>query len=129
LTRLKGFQKLTPVEEALIKWLNTLQLQKLKESEITTKDALNRVLSADIIAKEDLPRFDKSAVDGFALLADDTLGASQFKPKIFNLIDLKKVSSNQAIQVWTGNPIPINADSVVMIENTRKRKSQLEVYK
>ena len=52
MARLKGFQKLTPVDEALNKWLNVLPLQKLKESEITTKDALNRVLSVDIIAKD-----------------------------------------------------------------------------
>jgi molybdopterin molybdotransferase len=129
LARLIGFQKLTSTDEALNKWLSILQLQKHDETKIPIKDALNRVLSSDIIAKEDLPRFDKSAVDGYALLAEDTLEASQFKPAILKLTDSKKISSKQAIQVWTGNPIPINADSVVMIENTRKQKTQLKVYK
>ncbi|MCJ7714031.1 molybdopterin molybdotransferase MoeA, partial [Candidatus Bathyarchaeota archaeon] len=91
-------------------------------------EAINRVLSSDIIVKEDLPRFDKSAVDGYALLANDTIGASQFKSVSFSLTTAKKISSKQAIQVWTGNPIPDGADSVVMIENTKKHNSQLEIY-
>jgi len=128
LARLKGFQKLTSTDEAMIKWLNILKLHKLEETNIPIKEAINRVLSSDIIVKEDLPRFDKSAVDGYAMLANDTIGASQFKSLSFSLTTAKKISSKQAIQVWTGNPIPEGADSVVMIENTKKHNSQLEIY-
>ena len=128
LARLKGFQKLTSTDEAMIKWLNILKLHKLEETNIPIKEAINRVLSSDIIVKEDLPRFDKSAVDGYAMLANDTIGASQFKSLSFSLTTAKKISSKQAIQVWTGNPIPNGADSVVMIENTKKHNSQLEIY-
>jgi len=128
LARLKGFQKLTSTDEAMIKWLNILKLHKLEATNIPIKEAINRVLSSDIIVKEDLPRFDKSAVDGYAMLANDTIGASQFKSVSFSLTTAKKISSKQAIQVWTGNPIPDGADSVVMIENTKKHNSQLEIY-
>jgi molybdopterin molybdotransferase len=128
LARLKGFQKLTSTDEAMNKWLNILKLHKLEETNIPIKEAINRVLSSDIIVKEDLPRFDKSAVDGYALLANDTIGASHFKSVSFSLTTAKKISSKQAIQVWTGNPIPNGADSVVMIENTKKHNSQLEIY-
>jgi molybdopterin biosynthesis enzyme len=44
-------------------------------------------LAEDITAKEDLPRFDRSAVDGYALKSEDANGASQFKPLFFQLID------------------------------------------
>ena len=128
MAKLKGFQKLTSTDEAMIKWLNILKLHKLEETNIPIKEAINRVLSSDIIVKEDLPRFDKSAVDGYAMLANDTIGASQFKSVSFSLTTAKKISSKQAIQVWTGNPIPEGADSVVMIENTKKHNSQLEIY-
>ena len=128
MAKLKGFQKLTSTDEAMNKWLNILKLRKLEETNIPIKEAINRVLSSDIIVKEDLPRFDKSAVDGYALLANDTIGASQFKSVSFSLTTAKKISSKQAIQVWTGNPIPDGADSVVMIENTKKHNSQLEIY-
>ncbi|HUU87301.1 MAG TPA: gephyrin-like molybdotransferase Glp, partial [Candidatus Glassbacteria bacterium] len=128
MARLKGFQKLTSTDEAMIKWLNILKLHKLEETNIPIKEAINRVLSSDIIVKEDLPSFDKSAVDGYAMLANDTIGASQFKSLSFSLTTAKKISSKQAIQVWTGNPIPDGADSVVMMENTKKHNSQLEIY-
>ena len=128
MARLKGFQKLTSADDALRTWLNVLQIKKPSEVAIPLNDALNRVLAADLIAKDDLPRFDKSAVDGYALKAEDTAGASQFKPVTFSLTELDEVSSKQARQIWTGNPIPKGADAVVMLENTKKRDGKLEVW-
>jgi molybdopterin molybdotransferase len=81
--RLKGFQKLTSTDEALRTWLNILQIKRGREVLVPLNDALNRVLAINVTAKEDLPRFDKSAVDGYALKAEDTMGASQFKPVVF----------------------------------------------
>jgi molybdopterin molybdotransferase len=89
---------------------------------------LNRVLATDLIAKDNLPRFDKSAVDGYALKAEDTTGASQFKPVIFQITEVGEVNSKQARQIWTGNPIPKGANAVVMIENTKRRDGELEVW-
>ena len=128
MAKLKGFQKLTSTDEALNRWLNVLKIQKCEEIKISINEALNRVVSSDILAEEDLPRFNKSAVDGYALLSIDTIGASQYKPTILQIKDSKKIFSKQAIPIWTGNPIPTNADSVVMIENTVQTKSKLEVY-
>jgi molybdopterin molybdotransferase len=128
LARLKGFQKLTLADEALQKWLNVLQIKKPREATVPLNEALNHVLATDLIAKEDLPRFDKSAVDGYALKAEDTTGASQFKPVTFSLTESDTVNSKQARQIWTGNPIPKGADTVVMLENTKKRDGELEVW-
>jgi molybdopterin molybdotransferase len=127
LARLKGFQKLTLTDDALRTWLNVLQVKKHRDATVPLNEALNRVLATDIIAKEDLPRFDKSAVDGYALRAEDTTGASQFKPVTFQITALE-VGSKQARQIWTGNPLPKGADAVVMIENTKKRDGELEVW-
>jgi len=126
--RLKGFQKLTLTDEALQKWLNVLQIKKPRTATVPLNEALHRVLATDLTAKEDLPRFDKSAVDGYALKAEDTTGASQFKPATFRLTESDTVNSKQARQIWTGNPIPKGADAVVMIENTKKRDGELEVW-
>lgn len=128
MARLKGFQKLTLIDDALRTWLNVLQVKKRREVTVPLNEALNRVLARDVIAKEDLPRFDKSAVDGYALRAEDTTGASQFKPVTFHLTELEEVGSKQARQIWTGNPLPKGADAVVMIENTKKRDGELEVW-
>jgi molybdopterin molybdotransferase len=128
LARLKGFQKLTLVDDALRTWLDVLQVKKCGERTVPLDEALNRVLAVDIVAKEDLPRFDKSAVDGYALKAEDTTGASQFKPVTFQITALEEVSAKQVSQIWTGNPIPKGADAVEMIENTKKREGELEVW-
>ncbi len=127
LARLKGFQKLTSTENALQTWLKTLQIKQHKTT-IPLHNALNRVLTEDIIAKEDLPRFDRSTVDGYALKSEDTTNASQFKPALFQLTNSDMVSPRQARQVWTGNAIPKGADAVVMLENTQMQNGKLEVW-
>ncbi len=126
MARLKGFQKLTCIDDALQKWLNILQIIKPKEEIVPIKEALNRVLATDLIANEDLPRFDKSAVDGYALRSEDTAGASQFNPLTFQ-ITKDEVGSKQARQIWTGYPLPKGANAVVMIENTKKTDGKIEV--
>jgi molybdopterin molybdotransferase len=128
LARLKGFQKLTLIDDALQKWLNILQINKPREATIPVNEALNRVLATDLIAKEDLPRFDKSAVDGYAVKAEDTTGASQFTPVTFQITELAEVGARHALQIWTGNPLPKGANAVVMIENTKKADGKLEVW-
>ena len=126
LVRLKGFQKLTSTHDALQAWLKILQV-KPREVAVQLSKALNRVLVEDIIAKEDIPRFDRSAVDGYALKSEDAIGASQFNHVFFQLTDADLVISKQAKQVWTGNAIPRGADAVEMLENTHKRNGKLEV--
>jgi molybdopterin molybdotransferase len=128
LARLKGFQKLTLIDDALRIWLNVLRVKKCRDATVPLKEALNCVLATDLIAKDDLPRFDKSAVDGYALRAEDTTGASQFKPVTLQLTELEEVSAKQARQIWTGNPLPKGANAVVMIENTKKRDGELDVW-
>ena len=126
MARLKGFQKLTLIDEALQKWLNILQI-KPRETTVPLSEALHRVLAAGLTAKEDLPRFDKSAVDGYALKAEDTTSATQFKPVPFQITEAEEVGAKQARQIWTGNPLPKGANAVVMIEHTRKSDGRLEV--
>ncbi len=128
MVKLKGFQKLTSTENALSKWLGVLKLKKPTAVNVTLSEALNRVLEEDAIADESLPRFDRSAMDGYALNSENTAGASQFKPTLLQLTQSNVVGSKQAKQVWTGNPIPKGADAVVMIENTQKRDDVIEVW-
>jgi len=128
LVKLKGFQKLTLVDKALQTWLTALQIGKPKTVAVSLRDALGRVLVEDLVAQESLPRFDKSAMDGYAINSTDSAGASQFKPAAFQLTDNQELGAKQARQVWTGNPIPKGANAVVMLENTRKTDGKLEVW-
>ena len=109
-------------------WLDVLKVKKCSAVTVPLDQALNRVLAMNLVAKDDLPRFDKSAVDGYAVRAADTTGATQFKPASFRLTEAEEVGAKQARQIWTGNPVPKGADAVVMLENTKKRDGELEVW-
>jgi molybdopterin molybdotransferase len=131
-------QLLTP-EVALKKFLEALPRSlELKEETIQTEEALGRVLAEAIRAKHSLPPFPRSTVDGFAVRASDTYGASPALPAYLTLIgeismgteaDLE-LKPAQTISIHTGGMIPPNADAVVMMENTQKaRKGEIEVLK
>jgi len=128
LVKLTGFQKLTLTDQALQTWFSALKIGKPKVAEVALQDALGRVLAEDLTARDSLPRFDRSAMDGYAVIAADTDGASQSKPAIFQLTESTEVERKQARQIWTGNPIPKGADSVVMVEETEKAGGNLKVW-
>ena len=104
--------------------------------EIPIGEAHKRVLAEDIMAFHDSPPFDKSAMDGFALIAEDTFGASNSVPKEFKIIDAigagdfssKTVNQNEAIVIATGAPIPEGANAVLMKEYTTTDGDDLTIY-
>ncbi len=128
LVKLKGFQKLTFVDQALQTWFSALQIGKPNVDEVPLREALGRVLAEDLIAHEALPRFDKSAMDGYAVKSVDLVSATQSKPVVLQIIQAGQVNSKEAMQVWTGNPIPNGADAVVMIEDTTKCGEHLQAW-
>ena len=128
MARLKGFEKLTNVDNALEIFLRQLKSLKLDSEKISIHAALGRITKEDIRAKNNLPAFDRSAVDGYALRAKDSFGLSEFNTKKFNLTK-SKINSNEVKEVWTGNPIPEGADAVVMLEYTKKLKNKIELAK
>ncbi|MEM4713784.1 MAG: molybdopterin molybdenumtransferase MoeA, partial [Candidatus Bathyarchaeia archaeon] len=128
MVRLRGFQKLATIEEAKKLFFNSLRFRRHRTEVVPVWEALNRVLAEDLTAEEDLPTFDRSAVDGYAVKAEDTFGASQFKPKALKLTSASKMEKGEAKQVWTGNPLPSGADAVLMLENVKHvSDSQIEV--
>ncbi|MEM3161440.1 MAG: molybdopterin molybdotransferase MoeA [Candidatus Bathyarchaeia archaeon] len=128
MVQLKGFKKLVPVETALEMLFDNLTFKSPETENVSIYDALNKVLALDVKADEDLPGFDRSAVDGYAVRAKDTLGATQFKPKILKLTLEDELREGEAKEVWTGNPLPNGADAVVMLENVKRLNGQIEVW-
>ena len=124
---LKGFAKLTNVDEALSIFLKTLKPKRAETINVSIEEALGRVAAANILAPIDLPPFDRSAVDGYAVRAQDTFEASQFKPKTLQLTSEDNISEGTAKQIWTGNPLPKGADAVIMLEHTKAAKDGIEV--
>ncbi len=126
MARLKGFENLTNVDAALSIFLDELKPDKLDSERIPIRAAFRRVTGKDTRATNYLPPFDRSAVDGYALKAEDTFGVSVFNPKIFKLTK-NQVGKNEARELWTGNPIPKGADAVAMLEYTKKFEKQIEL--
>ncbi|CAM5728454.1 Molybdopterin molybdenumtransferase [Streptomyces afghaniensis] len=95
-----------------------------------------RYLSEDIKAIHDVPKFNRSSYDGFAIRAKDTNGASCELPVEFEIIDeigagqvsTKKIGEYQAIRIMTGAMLPRDADAVVMLEKTVERKKNGQTY-
>jgi len=127
LVRLKGFERLTNVDEALSVFLEALKPKRLGSISVSIEDALGRVVAKNITAPIDLPAFDRSAVDGYAVRAKDTFEVSQFKPRTLQLTNTDSVGEGEARQVWTGNPLTKGADAVIMLEHTRAVKHGIEV--
>ncbi|MCW4017446.1 MAG: molybdopterin molybdotransferase MoeA [Candidatus Bathyarchaeota archaeon] len=131
MSKTKEFQKLIFTYEALQTWFEALYVKPCRETTIPLTEAYNRVLAQDVVASEDLPRFNRSAVDGYAVRADDTTGASETKPLLFRLTEedeLTDTAHRQGKQVWTGNPLPKGANAVVMVEKTKKVEAKIEVW-
>ena len=128
MARLEGFEKLTGVDEALSTFLKQLKLERLEPIQIPVHEALRRVAAEDFVAKTDLPPFDRSAVDGYAVRAEDTFEASQFSPKVLKVTEGDRVGRKETRPVWTGNPLPKGADAVVMLEHTKRVQDRIEVW-
>lgn len=128
MVRLKGFEKLTSVDDALYTFLRELKPEKLDSERIPIQESIRRITHQDVRAKYDLPLFNRSAVDGYALKAKDTFGVTSFKTKTFKLTK-GEVHENEALELWTGNPIPDGADAVVMLEYTKKIDNRIVLTK
>ena len=98
--------------------------------------ALGRVLAADVISSVDVPSFDRSNVDGFAVVAADTFGASEEVPRSVQLageaihtavVPKTAIRSGVAVPIATGGMMPRGADAVVMVEHTDVRDSELRM--
>ncbi|MGQ8969590.1 molybdopterin molybdotransferase MoeA [Bacillus altitudinis] len=117
-----------PVEEAVKK---VHQFQKHGPVEwVPLKNSLGRWIAEDILADHDVPAFDRSPYDGFALRAEDTKDASSEHPVEFEVIDhigagivsAKTIGPFQAIRIMTGAKIPKGANVVIMLELTKTFK-------
>jgi molybdopterin molybdotransferase len=114
----------------------------LKKEKIEIIDSLGRVIAEDIISDFDIPPFDRSAMDGFAIISDDTFSASKENPVLLEVIgeikagDFKnfKIEKGKAISIMTGAKIPQNSDAVIKIEDVEeifkdgKRYIKIERY-
>jgi molybdopterin molybdotransferase len=110
-------------------------VRTLAPEEVSIIDSLGRVLAGDVYSDCDIPAFDYSAMDGFALKYADTKGAlpeSCVKLKIVGEFRAggdtsSKVGAGEAVKIMTGAPIPEGADAVIMVEKTKENDGIVEI--
>lgn len=118
-----------PVTEAVQR---VMALARSKTSEwVTLEESDGRILAREIKADHDVPPFDRSPYDGFAIKAADTIGGSKDHPITLKVIEaigagdvaVRDLTSGEAIRIMTGAQLPVGADAIIMLELVQERQT------
>src|SRR5215813_7067970 len=130
LARQEQFLDVVDRDTAIDRFYRHLDLHPLGAETVPLSQALGRVLARPVLADVDVPGFDRSSVDGFAVRAADTAGASEREPKVLALngevltpgkVPQLTVAPGMATLIATGGMVPRAADAVIMVEHTETR--------
>ncbi|MDP2216252.1 MAG: molybdopterin biosynthesis protein [Methanolobus sp.] len=130
----KEFRELTPVEDAR-KLVSRIKVLPGIEY-INVGNAVGRILAEDVLSGVDVPAFNRSVKDGYALRAKDTYKATEPEPVALRLTasipagcaDRFFVNDGETIEISTGAPIPEGADAVIMVEQTKQTEDTVLIY-
>ena len=123
-------------DEAQRRFLAAIDLAPRGIEVVPLDAALGRVLATDVASPVDVPSFDRSNVDGFALIAHDTFGASEEVPRTVELgeevihagvVPETVIRPGTAVSIATGGPVPRGADAVVMVEYAEASGRELRI--
>ncbi len=131
------FLTLLPPDDARNLLLSHLSHLAIESETIDAASALGRVLSEDISAPHPLPEFQRSTVDGYAVRAGDTHGASDSHPAYSVLIDevtmgdapVFEIGTGQCALIHTGGMLPNGSDAVVMLEYAQPVQHEIEIFR
>jgi putative molybdopterin biosynthesis protein len=131
------FRKLLTLDEARRVIERHFKARPLGTEMIPLLSAYNRILSESVTATLDIPPFNRSTVDGYALKAQDTFGADENRPvriKVCGIVNVGeatkiRLAGNESAEIVTGAPIPDGADAVVMVEDIERKGDELYVYR
>ncbi|MEX2172385.1 MAG: gephyrin-like molybdotransferase Glp [Pirellulales bacterium] len=126
--RMRGFAQRTTVDDARA-WIDSVlpQFSDLKIEDVSLLDAANRVLVRAVDSPVNVPAFARAMMDGYAVRADDTQGATPYNSLPLNILGTclpgnpfaGTVAAGNAVRIMTGAPLPEGADAVLPFENTQ----------
>ena len=122
----QGFTDVTPFEEARERFQRLCDPHERQET-VPIQRGAGRTLAESVHAPRDVPHYDRAAMDGYAVRAADTYGASERSPVRLTETE-SPLDEGEAVPVHTGSPIPDGANAVVMIEHVEKRADGLSVF-
>ncbi|UPW00888.1 molybdopterin molybdotransferase MoeA [Halorussus gelatinilyticus] len=123
--RESGFKDKTRVGEARERLLDAVAPHDRTE-EVPLASADGRALAEAVVAARDVPHYPRAAMDGYAVRAEDTFGASDRSPEV--LRNVEEMEPSGAVRVHTGSELPEGADAVVMIEQVDEFGRDVEVF-
>lgn len=137
------FLTLLPPDQAREKLLSHLSKAKVASESVAVDSAVGRVTADDVVAPHPLPEFPRTTVDGYAVRARDTFGATDSLPTYLNLIGEVpmgdepsfEIEAGQCALIHTGGMLPHGADAVVMLEYTQQivgvgsSRPEIEIFK
>ena len=112
------------------------KVNKVNSEEVCIDEAFGRILALDLVAKEDVPNFNRSPLDGYCFNCEDTIEASENSPAILDVIEVvpcgnvatKKIGRMQAIKVLTGAKIPEGGNAVVKFEDVIEENGKIKIF-
>ena len=122
--RESGFKERTRVAAARERLLDVPPIDRAERVSLSAADG--RTLAAPVDAARNVPHYPRAAMDGWAVRAEDTFGASDRSPAVLRPADAP--APGAAVRVHTGSELPDGADAVVMVERTDQVGSELEVF-
>jgi molybdopterin molybdotransferase len=119
---MQGFARRHTVKAALA-WLDA-QLHPLDNEEVSLRDAAGRVLAAPVVSEIDVPGFDRATMDGYAVVADSTEGATPYNRVALKVVGdampglpfTRTLARGEAVRIMTGAPMPAGSDAVLPAE-------------
>ncbi len=116
------YLKTTPFPEALRRWNAYISgLPRIQEEEVEVTESLGRITSRPVVALSSNPFYTSSAMDGYAVRFEDTIGATEVNPKRLRL-------GKEAVEVNTGDPLPEGYNAVVMVEDVTREDPFILIY-
>ena len=131
-----GFRRLTPVGEALRRFLEVGGFGPVGVEEVPWDESYGRVLASDVISDVDVPGFHRAAMDGYAVRAEDTFGASPETPRKLRVVGRVAVGERpnfsikpgEAAELATGSALPEGANAVLRVEYAKPVGGYILVY-
>lgn len=123
-----GFKEVTPLADARERLLAAVDPHG-RTDRLPLSAAEGRTLSAPVHARRDVPDYDRAAMDGFAVRASDTFGASDRSPEVLRRGEPgDAVEPGSAVRVHTGSELPPGANAVVVVEHTTETDTDLTIF-
>ncbi|CAN5855005.1 molybdopterin-binding protein [soil metagenome] len=127
MTTMRPIRETLPLDEAMA-FVRDAATPIQRTERVSIREAAGRVLANAATAALDVPPFDRAAMDGYAVIAEDTFGAGRYDAKILRCVDkvytgqlpTRALQRGECIEIATGAPMPQDADAVVMVEESER---------